>query len=295
MRRRIVTTARVTTSRDALLHDRTANPVPLPVARSSVRKHGRDPLSQVREQALFEPGVLRQPDVVSRTGVWKRNSLRPERAPVPHCLRHRLFGIREVISLCVLANHDGQLQIVKFAQDLFSPGWSALAPRREVARPPCSWIAEAHWQESNLAGVVEDFIFDAHPFSKPLPARIIPGNPALVHPSPGCLPHDQDPCATSHLYDRSRPKWQIVGTDLTRPDCGQEFIEIVHSPIIPLDDARTRATNSSSSPHTAGSVLGSSCPLVGPLNRSIWMPSGPGEPSPCVRRHRPHKRQVPAA
>src|SRR5579864_8912815 len=90
--------------------------------------------SQLRNDGLFEPGVLAHPDDAPPTGMRQREELRTVGGKSFDGLSHGAPPLRsQIMPLRVLTDQDRELQMGKMLEQSFVPMRSALRARRQIA------------------------------------------------------------------------------------------------------------------------------------------------------------------
>ncbi len=174
---------------------------------SSRIRSGKDFLHsrpQHRQQFGFEPYVSLEPTCVSWTRVGQQDGLGPARPPVTHCLRQgQMSGFRQMPSLCMASDHDGQPHVDKHIESPSAPSRRALDPWRKVARTTSAGIAEPHGQDRDLRRIAKCGLVKAEPIAKPHSRRVVEGPPSKMRPAARRLTGDQHARASADLNNRS--------------------------------------------------------------------------------------------
>ncbi len=132
------------------------------------------------------------------------------RAPSLDRLRQR--GLRSIGQMPihrVLANDQGQLNLLHLGQKCFSPSFGTFRTRRQVAGFSRAGITESHGNNGDAGRVVKCGAVNSHPCSQTVPARIVKWNARFVNPPTRCLPCNQNACRGRDLENRTRSKGKM--------------------------------------------------------------------------------------
>ncbi len=145
-------------------------------------------------------------------------------APRRHGFGHgHSFRRRQVVHLGVASYQQGEFDCRQVLEDPCMPQRCAFRARRPVATIPVpAGIAEPHWHDGNVPGVVEDGPVDGHPRPQTVTTGIVPGNAAGMDTGARGLSDDQQPRTPLGPDDGPRAAGKGPGTHLTGADFLQQ-------------------------------------------------------------------------
>src|SRR5690606_19555013 len=84
-------------------------------------QHLLHPLTQRRYHIFFKPGIATQPDIVARAWMRQWKGLRQIIPPGFYRIRQRRRALRHMVSQCILADYQRQLQLGQIVQQRLTP------------------------------------------------------------------------------------------------------------------------------------------------------------------------------
>ena len=97
-----------------------------------------------------------------------------------------------MIGLCLLADDEGEFQVLEMPYELFTPCRRVFRPWGKIARFASARETQSHRKDGDALRVVEDIGGQAQPLAKPVAAGIREGHDGFMNFSPRRLPGDQN-------------------------------------------------------------------------------------------------------
>ena len=135
----------------------------------------------------------------------QRKQPRPELTPRPYDFSKRTAIRAQMVCLCVLAYDKGQLNVVKLAQQRYSPCGSAFGAWRQIPSLPCPRVTKSHRNNGDYFWIVEGVRANPHPLPQVIAARVIERNSTIVNSASGRLAGNKDAGTRVNLQNGARP------------------------------------------------------------------------------------------
>jgi hypothetical protein len=114
----------------------------------------------------------------------------------------------------------------------FMPSGRAFRTWRVIAGVGFTRIAKAHWDDGDLARIVELLSCQAKPVPQPVAGRIVPRYASFMHLPTRRLANDAQARRRMRLQDRARTAWQGTGAMGARKDILKQLRKsVLHGPL----------------------------------------------------------------